>query len=202
MLNRMKLSYFQFMMLISLGFAGKVIGLPFWGWVAHRANPRLLLWIGAVSIVPLSALWLVTPWLDRPVWFLVWVQLIGGIAWAAYELAFFLLFFETIPRAERTSVLTLYNFGNALALVLGAVLGALWLSLENQTDAAFLHLFGISSIVRACSLVLLLRVPLGKFEPADLALRTIALRPSEGGSLDRPILPSIPETERESLSRT
>ena len=48
------------------------------------------------------------------------VQLLSGICWAAYELAMALMFFEAIPRQSRTSVLAIYNFGNALALVSAA----------------------------------------------------------------------------------
>ena len=41
---------------------------------------------------------------------------LAGAAWGAYELALVLLFFETIPEAERTSLLTLYNVANSAAL--------------------------------------------------------------------------------------
>ena len=46
--------------------------------------------------------------------YLAGVQLLSGIVWAAYELAMMLMFFEAIPRQDRTSVLTFYNWGNAI----------------------------------------------------------------------------------------
>ena len=62
MLNRMHLSYTEYMLLVALGFLGKVIGLPMWGRLAQRAGVGTLLWIGGVGIVPLSAAWMVMFW--------------------------------------------------------------------------------------------------------------------------------------------
>ena len=54
------------MLLVGIGYLGKVIALPLWGRVAHYAGARRLLWIGGTSIVPVAALWLAadffTPW--------------------------------------------------------------------------------------------------------------------------------------------
>ena len=147
-----------------------------------------------VSGLPsLSAAWMVMFWFAKPMLFLIVLQLAGGVAWGAYELAFFLMFFETIPRHERTSVLTVYNAGNALAMVGGAVLGAVWLKWFGETKAGFLFLFGLSSAGRWVALGLLTRVPRSEFKVAQIALRVLALRPNSDSSLDRPILSSIPE---------
>ncbi|MBC7857001.1 MAG: hypothetical protein IAF94_26525, partial [Pirellulaceae bacterium] len=84
------------------------------------------------------------------------IQLLSGIAWAAYELAMALMFFEAIPRHSRTSVLAIYNFGNALALVVGSLIGAAIMTALHETHAAYLTLFGLSSILRLATLALLL----------------------------------------------
>lgn len=155
MLRKLDFRYDQFMLLVVLGFLGKVIALPAWGKLAHRCGARLLLWIGGVSIVPLAGLWLGLNWLPNPMLYLCVVQLLGGIGWAAYELGFFLMFFEAIPRRERTSVLTIYNFGNSAALLVGAAVGAVWLAYFRESYQAYLMLFVLSSVARLGSLVLL-----------------------------------------------
>jgi MFS family permease len=144
MLAERHFSYFTYMVLIGIGFLGKVIALPMWGRVAHYAGARRLLWIGGTSIVPVAALWLAADWfaswqtsltihvgsltlvcpLSAVMVYLAAVQLASGIVWAAYELAMLLMFFEAIPRQDRASVLTFYNFGNAAALVVGGLIGA------------------------------------------------------------------------------
>ena len=144
MLAHQKLSYVSYMVLIGIGYLGKVIALPLWGRVAHYAGARRLLWIGGTSIVPMAGLWLAadlfTPWqttvrlqlgsfvlpwhLSAEMAYLGCVQLVSGIVWAAYELAMLLMFFEAIPRQDRACVLTFYNFGNAAAQVTGGLIGA------------------------------------------------------------------------------
>lgn len=197
MLARRGMTYTEYMFLIALGFLGKVIALPAWGRLAKRAGVQPLMWIGGLGIVPLSGCWLGLQWIEHDVLYLSFVQVIGGFAWAAYELAFFLMFFETIPRHERTSVLTIYNFTNALALVLGALLGAVWLGFVGESIGSYLQLFGLSSAARLLALVFLMRVPHMEIRAVALSLRTLALRPSEGGSLDRPVLSTIEDNQHE-----
>ncbi|MGE0759540.1 MAG: MFS transporter [Pirellulaceae bacterium] len=192
MLAQLHFSYVQFMMLVSLGFVGKVVGLPFWGKLAHRYGATVLMWIGGLSIVPVSGMWLALPLFENPIPFLAMVQVAGGIAWAAYELAFFLMFFETIPRKERVSVLTLYNVGNALATAVGASLGALGLAILGETAPSYLLLFGISSVCRLMAIAFLARVPRMHVDVVVPALRILSLRSSDEASLDRPVLPTIP----------
>jgi MFS family permease len=193
MLAHLKLSYSQFMILVALGLVGKIVALPAWGKLAHRSGARLLMWIGGVTIVPLSGLWFALHWIQQPFLYLAVLQVVGGIAWAAYELAFLLMFFETIPRHERISVLTLYNFGNASATAIGALIGGVGLAAMGEKPDAYLVLFTLSSICRLVALVFLSRVPRMQIEVVVPALRILSLRPSDDGGVDTPVLPTIPE---------
>jgi MFS family permease len=192
MLAQLDLTYTQYMLLVACGYLGKVIALPMWGRLAHRSHAQALLWIGGLTIIPLSGLWLGLYFIERMMLYLAAVQVLGGIAWAAYELAAFLLFFEAIPREERTSMLTIFNFGHAVAMVAGAALGAIWLACVGDGRSAYLELFGISSAARLAALALLVRVPNIRVAAVPPAIRTIAVRPSDDSTLDGPILPSIP----------
>ena len=103
----------------------------------------------------------------------------------------FLLFFETIDAKERTSVLTVYNVGNALATVVGSLLGWGLLKYLGETQSAYLTLFCVSSVARAVTLLQLARVS-GVFPRYVVPLFTRGLSVSPAiGSIDRPILPSI-----------
>jgi MFS family permease len=194
MLKQLEFSYFQYMVLIGVAFVSRVLALPALGKFAKVAGARRLLWIGSIGIVPLSALWLVS----SDFYWLLFVQFVCGIVWGAYELAMFLMFFETIPREERTSLLTVFNLGNAGAMAVGALLGALLLRVIGPGQEAYLMMFWISSAVRLGTLVLLARVPDVSFEPESPATHVLAVRP-QSGVIERPILPSMPngvETER------
>jgi hypothetical protein len=155
-LRQLEYTYFAYMQLIGCAYAAKVVALPFCGAFAHRYGARTLLWVGGVGILPLSGMWL----FSQDYWFLVTVQVVGGFFWAAYELAMCLLFFEAIHERERTSVLTNYNLGHAMAVCLGSLVGGLVLYTLDRSFTAYLCLFGISALARIGTVGLLARVPM------------------------------------------
>jgi MFS family permease len=196
MLKKLHLTYSSFALLTAIAVTAKVLSLPFFGRLAQRAGAKKLLWIGGVGIVPMSGLW----WVSSDFYYLIFLQIIGGVAWAAYELAMFLLFFETIDARERTGVLTIYNVGNALATVSGSLVGWAFLTWMGQSQEAFLSLFLISSCCRVAALVLLARVT-GVTVVMDavrrsmpVVMRLVSINP-EQGAIDRPILSSMPSDE-------
>ncbi len=192
MFEELRLSYADFVMLISAAFLAKVLVLPAWGQAAHRIGAWRLLWIGGLGIAPLSAAWLVSQSFG---WLLV-VQITGGIMWAAYELAFFLLFFESIDERDRVHFLTAYNFINTLAWAGGALVGGALLFAFDFHYQGYLLVFGVSSLGRCLALVLLARVARQEvdqpFAGREIGLRTMAVRPNVA-SLDAPVLPSLPD---------
>lgn len=188
MLEKLEFSYGELVGLFSLAFLAKVISLPFWGRVAKTIGARKLLWIGGIGIVPISAVWIVS---QHFAW-LAFFQIVSGIAWAAYELAFFLLFFESIADEERTSVLTIYNLLNTTAWVAGSLVGGALLFRFNMSFNGYLLVFGLSAVARLGSLVLLARVPQLVVESDEMGVGTVAVRPGSA-SLDTPVLASLPD---------
>ncbi len=193
MLTKLELSYTQYMLLLGSAYFGKIVALPTFGAVAKRAGATVLLWFGGVAIVPVAAFWLISD----SFYYLLGMQFVAGILWAAYELAVFLLFFETIPREQRISVLTWYNLGNSAAMVVGALLGAAAMTVMDDSIRAYLTLFLASSIARAMALVLLPGAPQRLRATGPLVLRTLAIRPS-AGSIHGPILPSCDDAKESS----
>jgi MFS family permease len=186
MLGQLQFRYLEYVCLLCTAYVGKVLAMPYASRFAVRYGALRLLWIGGLGITPIGVGWLVS----NKFAYLIGLQLAGGAAWAAYELAMLLMFFETIPEEERTSVLTMYNWANAAALACGAALGGLALHGLGTAATTYATLFALSTGARFTSLALLLRVPVPRqrFEP--MATRTIAVRPS-AGSIERPVLPSI-----------
>jgi len=191
MLAQLHMPYWQFVALTATAFVARVLFLPLWGKLAHESGARRLLWIGSMGIAPLAGMWLVS----TNFIYLLGLQFIAGMAWSAYELAMMLMFFETIPRSERTSLLTLYNLGNATAMVAGSCIGALLLRSLGESPTSYGVLFALSTSVRLATLMLLFRIPKMEFEPIRPATRSLTLRPS-AGAIDNPILPSIPNGEK------
>jgi predicted MFS family arabinose efflux permease len=145
-----------------------------------------LLRLGALGIVPLPALWLVSD----DFLFLLVLQTFAGCAWAAVELATLLVFFDDLEQESRTSVLALYNVASAAAVALGSLVGAGLFAALGAEASAYAALFAVSSIARMATLPLLRGVGPPKAPPPAGELDTLAVRPSLG-ALQRPILSSL-----------
>jgi MFS family permease len=188
MLKTLRMEYWEYAVLLSVSFVTKFLCLPFWGQYAHRVGAQRLLWVGAIGIVPLSGGWI----FSSNFYYLMALQLLGGATWGAYELAVFLLFFETIPARERTGILTWFNVANSAALAGGSLLGGTLLDALGVTSDAYLTVFLVSSVLRGLSVLLLFGLPRTVVESALLPIRPLSVRPS-AGSLDSPILPAMPD---------
>lgn len=186
MLKQLELPFAKYMTLTAVSYATKALVSPFIGRLARRVGLPNLLWIGGLGIVPMSAAWIVSDSFG----YLLVVQILGGAAWGIYELASLLLFFETIPEGERTSVLTLYNVANALAIILGSITGGTFLRVMGEVQVNYWTLFAVSGSLRVLTLLLLARVPRVPIIPRPLVTRTVTVTP-EAGALERPIIPSM-----------
>lgn len=178
MLRQVRISYSDYMLLLATAFMGKIVALPALGRFACHFGSRRLLWLGGVGIVPIAGMWLYA----QSFWSLICLQLVSGFVWAAYELAMFLLFFETLDRDERTSILTTFNLANAVALVIGSLGGGLLLLILGKCPEAYLTLFATSSALRAGALLGLFYACYKRREvPEDLAVREIVLLEATAG---------------------
>jgi Major Facilitator Superfamily len=193
MLKQLGFSYIQYVFLLAVSFLSRIIAMTQWTKVANRFGASTLLWIGAVGLVPIASLWIIS----TQIWWLAIAQICSGIVWAAYELGFFLLFFETLPPNRRTKMLTYYNFGNTLAMFAGASIGAILLDSFGVTPRAYFVLFAVSSVGRGIALLLLLRTNLRPVPIRAIAIRVLGIR-DNSGSLDVPVLSSLhPESKTE-----
>jgi MFS family permease len=189
MLEQVRFSYAEYLTLIGSSFAAKMLTFLFAGSLIGSWGPRRVLIVSGMGIVPFSAMWIVS----TSFWYLLAVQVAAGVVWAGWELATFLLMFETIHEEERTSVLTTFNLGHAAATVTGALCGAAMLASIGREPRTYALIFGLSSLLRLVSVLLLVRLRERPIEPAPvpIATRVLAVR-QDSGSVDVPITPSIP----------
>jgi MFS family permease len=154
MLEALDFSYGQFLAVFSAGFLVKALFLPAIGRLGSRLGAHRLLMLASLAVVPLSLLWL--PSVDFR--WLVVVQFIAGTCWAAYELAVTLLLFEMAGDRDRSSVVSAYTLGVAMATVAGAAAGGLLLRSLGETREAYAAVFVLSCLLRVAALPLLARV--------------------------------------------
>ncbi len=183
MLKQLELSYSEFVTLLAVGFVSKIISLSWWGKQTHQGGAKRLLWIGGVGIVPVAGLWI----FSNNLYYLASVQMLSGFLWAAYELGFFLMFFETLPIEKRTRMLTYYNLANMVALCVGAFTGAVILRGLGGDQSAYWVLFGTSSVCRFLALGLLFGAGLKAIPVIQVCMRVLGVRVATS-SFDSPIL--------------
>lgn len=152
MLQELQFSYGTYMVVVATSLAAKSLALRRLGRLASRIGSVGLLSVGGLSLLPLSLLWLVSP---SPAW-LVTVQIVAGVCWAAYELAVCLLFFDEVEEADRAAVTSAYTFGLACATVAGASAGGLLLASLGEDRTAYLAVFAGSSLLRLATVPLLM----------------------------------------------
>jgi len=184
LLEHLDFGYLELMSIFGCTVASKVVFLPAIGRYARRHGPVRLLWIGGLAITPAATLWLVS----GEFWYLFCLQFAVGAGWACWEMATFLLVFDTIAERERTSVLTLFNFANALAIVLGSLVGALVLRTVGIGAAGYATLFVVTGAMRATTLVMLAAISGGGVlrRRRTVALEPLSARPG-ASSIDLPI---------------
>ncbi len=180
LLHTLGFSYGAYVLLLTASHAARIASLPLLGRLAQKRGAMAILRVGALGIVPLPLLWLISP----SVPWLVCVHLLSGAAWAAYELGIFLLLTEATRPDERAPRVALYTLAHATATVGGAVLGGFVLRAAGAGPGAFAILFAASSLIRGLALRRTWRAPAPALEPATpaapaaprLALRTEPVR--------------------------
>ena len=196
MLRQLHLSYWTYMAICGTSMAAKVLVLPFMGNLSRRWGLLGLLRLSWLGIAPMAALWLVSERVDV----LIALQVVSGLAWAAHEYATFLLLFDTIRAEQRTTVLTAFNLGNALAQVTGSLVGGWAFDHLGGGLGGYRGLFALSSLLRGACFLLLLRVEDGRVPSVKPAFRLIAVRPALGAVL-RPVLATIRPARRRRVDR-
>jgi len=102
-------------------FLTTILGQRQWGRLCDRVGQRpVMIWSGiGAALLPLW--WAVIP---SPAW-VVAINLVGGIAWAGYNLAAFNLVLEVTPDSRRPSYVAVFNLGVGIAASAAPILGGL-----------------------------------------------------------------------------
>lgn len=145
-------SYAQYTWLVAVPVAARFVLLPAFGRFAARRGLRALLWAGGVCVALSAFAWAAS---SRFEWLLV-AQALAGAAFAAWELASFLLLFHATDLRERTSLLTWFHLSNSVATLAGSLVGAAVLA-RGSGAGAFLAVFLASGVLRVAALVLVAR---------------------------------------------
>jgi MFS family permease len=172
MLGALKFTYYDYVFLVGASYAAKILTVPWLGRIAKiRGAEFVMSWAG-IGIATVPFLWLFT---DN-FYFLMGIQALTGMFWAAYELSTLLLIMSRLGQDERVGLLTNYNLLNAISMTLGSLLGASILESGFKKYETYHLLFFISGVVRCGSVFLLQKISGNTKKVLPSALSTLDFR--------------------------
>lgn len=129
-------------------FLTTILGQRYWGRLCDRVGQRpVMIWSGVWAAM-LPVWWAIIP---SPEW-VVAINVVGGLAWAGYNLAAFNLILEVTPDSRRPSYVAVFNLGVGVAASAGPILGG-WLAEYVGTAPVM----ALSGVFRLASLALFAR---------------------------------------------
>lgn len=143
-LKKLQLNYSDYMWILAALFVAKILALPIAEKLMARYGVKFVFFLGAIGLSPLPALWS----LSDNFWFMVALQASSGAFWALFEVALSVVFFNQLKSHDKIPVLTLYNFFNSSAMVLGTLIGGKILHGMGESLQAYYWIFIIGSGLR------------------------------------------------------
>lgn len=144
LLGQLKMSFQPYTFTLIALFLGKIIGYT----ITHRYlknwSTEKTLFLGAFGIAPMPALWIIC----TVPWSAALLQTSSGIFWGIYESALTLILFRRVASESKVALLSLINFVQCVAILLGSLLGATILKLYGEAFAGYVIVFAVSSMLR------------------------------------------------------
>jgi hypothetical protein len=151
MLKQLALDYHSYVLLIATAFLARVLAGGVLQKLAHRLGSTTLTHLGAILIVPMPALWVLTTSFE----WLLFFQVLTGFAWGCHELGVTLLLLDKQSHKERASLLTITQLLNASAMFLGSWIGFLILGSGVISVQSYASIFLLSTAMRMLPLLVL-----------------------------------------------
>ncbi len=146
MLRNLGFSYVIFMTVILSQIIFSLLTIRLWGKFADKYGNYEVIKITSILIPFYPVLWLISP---HPVFLILGPALIGGIAFAGFNLATTNFIFDSVSSEKRGLAVSYYNVLNGIGIFLGAGLGAILVkTLTISFMDKLLFIFLISAIAR------------------------------------------------------
>ena len=156
-LKNLGVSYGYYGIVTSIATAAQIASVQYMGRLTDKFGDKPVAILGhlGTALVPLAYL-LIT---RQTVWLLIPAQVISGVVWAAADLSRFNLLLDLAEPKKRAVQIAEYNFYASIPLVIGPLLGGYLAENAVFFLAGIPLVFVISSILRALSSLLLIKIP-------------------------------------------
>jgi len=145
MLQDLRFSYLTYTIIISVEYLARISSLFLWGKFIDNAGAVKVLRVISFAIPVMPVLWL----LSAHMGYLVFIQILSGLAWAAFDLGNQSYICSASPEPKRLQYIVYQRCIITLASAAGPLCGALLLSRVFQINGSpILSIFLISGILR------------------------------------------------------
>jgi predicted MFS family arabinose efflux permease len=153
LLSELQFTPVQYMWTLACLFSGKFLTI----WLVKKYKPNWssfqILACGVLIAAPGPIMWAVSP----SIVFVMLLQFYSGLGWGLYELGLQLIFFKDLNEEEKVDSMTIYQFLNSFAILMGSFLGAQYLLSYGATKDHYWSLFIFAGLVRfLCGYLLVL----------------------------------------------
>ena len=154
MLNDLNFSYTTYTLVNLSASIFSLLSMPIFGRFADRFGNRKLLKFGWLLVPIMPFLWLISP---NPYYIAFVPQLIGGIGWAAFNLASGNFIYDSVSPERRGICVAYYNVFAGVGIFIGATLGGFLAQYVHFSFIkTFFFIFVVSGVLRAVAGFILL----------------------------------------------
>ena len=192
MLDHLRFPWLEYMAVVGLQVATKVLAMPYWGRLVDRFGARNAYGVSIVlaALVPLP--WLFVSGVEG----VALAQVLSGFGWGGYEVALFAIMLDSSVRKTRPLVFTAQTTCNGGGQIAGSLLGAAVLDAGGYTWVFAASLIGRMSVALVLPRFVQDLRPHDAERREPLLLRVLGFRPNAGIN-HRPIgEPDEPEAEQ------
>ena len=128
LLRNLNFDYTTYIIVTLAGSVFSLIVLEIWGKFADSYGNYKVLALTSILIPILPVLWILSP---SPVYMILVPSIIGGIAWAGFNLSTGNFVYDNVIQEKRGFAISYHNMLNGIGVFLGAGLGALLIKILN-----------------------------------------------------------------------
>lgn len=193
MLGHLKFNYLQYMGVTATSYFGRIFMFRVLQKRAKSRHINLLLLCASIGIATSPLMWS----LSNNYAYILSIEFLSGCYWAGFELSTILLYYQKIEDHERTSVMSYITFFNITGMVIGSLLGSIYMKqLPPQWDP-YLILFITSSCLRTLVIIFTPHVNFRGQIPKLISFNRVFMVLPPFGALTRPIIGKIKKKEEE-----
>jgi MFS family permease len=191
MLGKLKFNYLEYMVITSIAYFGRVFAFRVLQKRAKSRHINKILILSTMGIAT-SPLW----WsLTQNYWLIILIEFLSGCYWAGFELTTILLYYQKISDRERTSAITYITFLNTSGMVIGSMMGAVFMKNMPADWDPYLILFAASTFLRVLVLIFVPHVSfVGRIPRLISFNRVFSVIPPFGG-FTRPFVGKVKKEE-------